>query len=253
MNRHLTDLYSALLPPEKQGEIYHRYVLGLYDLLERVTSAFPRVLFEGCSGGGGRFDAGMLYYAPQSWLSDDTDAVERLKIQFGSSIAYPVSSFGAHVSVVPNHQTGRSVSMHTRAVVAMSGTFGYELDITKIEPRDLLVILSMNLLYHEYYEVIHWGDLYRLVTPFENQFYCAWMFVSLDGSSALLNVVQILDRPIPPLVILKLKGLDPDAKYTIPARYPHQVFSGSALMNAGIGLPFESGDAVAWQYEIHLV
>jgi alpha-galactosidase len=253
MNRHLTDLYSALLPAARQGEIYHRYVLGLYDLLERITAAFPHILLEGCSGGGGRFDAGMLYYAPQSWMSDDTDAVERLKIQFGTSIAYPVSSFGAHVSVVPNHQTGRTVGMYTRGVVAMSGTFGYELDITKVEAVDLLVILTMNAMYHQYYEVIHWGDLYRLVTPFENQFYCAWMFISQDETFALLNIVQILDRPISPLVILKLRGLDPQAMYKIPARYPNQIFSGSSLMNGGMGIPFESGDAYSWQFEIYKV
>jgi alpha-galactosidase len=249
MNRHLTDLYSTLLPRERQGEIYHRYVLGLYDLLERITAAFPHILFEGCSGGGGRFDAGMLYYAPQSWLSDDTDAIERLKIQFGSSLVYPVSSFGAHVSVVPNHQTGRSVSMNTRGVVAMMGSFGYELDITKVSIEDKLIILKLNILFHRYYDLIHNGDLYRLVSPFENPFYCAWMFVSPDQTKALVNVVQILARPIPPLVVLNLQGLNPTGIYTI-SRYPGRKFSGSALMNAGICLEWENGDGIAWQYEI---
>jgi alpha-galactosidase len=248
-NRHLTDLYSALLPAERQGEIYHRYVLGLYDLLERITSAFPHILLEGCSGGGGRFDAGMLYYAPQSWMSDDTDAIERLKIQFGTSLAYPVSSFGAHVSVVPNQETGRTVPMYTRGVVAMTGTFGYELDITKASAEDKLIILAMNAMYHEYYDVIHYGDLYRLVSPFDNKYYCAWMFVSQDGSFALVNVVQILNRPISPLVIIKLRGLDPLATYTV-SRYPNSVFTGGALMSGGIGLPFEGGDAFAWQWEV---
>jgi alpha-galactosidase len=249
MNRHLTDLYSAMLPRDRQGEIYHRYVLGLYDLLERVTAAFPHILLEGCSGGGGRFDAGMLYYAPQSWLSDDTDAIERLKIQFGSSLAYPVSSFGAHVSVVPNHQTGRSVPMTTRGVVAMTGTFGYELDITQVSAEDKTTIKALNAKFHKYYDVIHGGDLYRLVSPFENPFYCAWLFVSPDKRTALLNVVQILARPIPPLVVLTLQGLEPDRLYTI-SRYPGRTFSGSALMNAGICLEWATGDGIAWQYEI---
>jgi alpha-galactosidase len=252
MNRHLTDLYSALLPRDRQGEIYHRYVLGVYDLLERVTGAFPHVLLEGCSGGGGRFDAGMLYYAPQSWLSDDTDAIERLKIQFGSSLAYPVSSFGSHVSVVPNHQIGRSVPMKTRGVVAMMGSFGYELDITQVSAADKSTVKELNGLFHKYYDVIHGGDLYRLVSPFENQFYCAWMFVSPDKRKALVNVVQILARPLAPLVILTLQGLEPERLYTI-SRYPGQVFSGSALINAGIGLEWQDGDGIAWQYEIQAV
>lgn len=250
MNRHLTDLYSAFLPAERQGEIFHRYVLGLYELLERLTTAFPNLLLEGCSGGGGRFDAGMLYYAPQSWLSDDTDAVERLKIQFGASFAYPTSSFGSHVSVVPNHQVGRVTPLKTRGIVAMSGSFGYELDITKMSEEDKQLVPQQCADFHKYYDVIHYGDLYRLVSPYDNEYYCAWMFVSEDGSQALLNVVQIRARPIAPLVIIKLRGLDPDASYTI-TRYAGRVFTGSALMNAGIGMEFANGDAVAWQYEIH--
>jgi alpha-galactosidase len=249
MNRHLTDLYSAQLPPQRQGEIYHRYVLGLYELLERVVQAFPLVLIEGCSGGGGRFDAGMLYYAPQSWLSDDTDAIERLRIQFGSSLAYPVSSFGAHVSVVPNHQTGRSVPMYTRGVVAMSGAFGYELDITKVSDADREVIKKLNGDFHKYYDVIHDGDLYRLVSPFENQWYCAWMFVARDRLRAVVNIVQMISRTLPPLTIIKLKGLLPGRMYKT-SRYPGREFSGAALMNAGICLPFEYGDGLAWQYEV---
>jgi alpha-galactosidase len=249
MNRHLTDLYSAQLPPQRQGEIYHRFVLGLYELLERVVQAFPHVLIEGCYGGGGRFDAGMLYYAPQSWLSDDTDAIERLRIQFGSSLAYPVSSFGAHVSVVPNHQTGRSVPMYTRGVVAMSGTFGYELDITKVDDADRRVIQTLNRDFHKYYDVIHDGDLYRLVSPFDNQWYCSWMFVARDKLRAVVNIVQMISRTLPPLTIIKLKGLLPGHMYNI-SRYPERVFSGAALMNAGICLPFEYGDGLAWQYEV---
>jgi alpha-galactosidase len=194
----------------------------------------------------------MLYYAPQSWLSDDTDAIECLKIQFGSSIPYPVSSFGAHVSVVPNHQTGRSVPMHTRGVVAMTGTFGYELDITKVSADDRATIRALNQRFHKYYDVIHNGDLYRLVSPFQNQFYCAWMFVAPDKRKALVNVVQILARPLAPLVVLNLQGLEPDRLYTI-SRYPGRVFSGSALMNAGIGLEWANGDGIAWQYEIQQV
>jgi alpha-galactosidase len=252
MNRCLTDLYSAKLPASRMGEILHRYCLGVYDLMERIVTAFPHLLLEGCSGGGGRFDAGLLYYAPQSWMSDDTDAIERLKIQFGSSLAYPVSSFGAHVSVVPNHQTGRSVPMWTRAVVAMSGTFGYELDVSRLSEDDKVTVIASNVYYHKYYDTIHNGDMYRLVTPFENQFYCAWMFVSRDGKQAVLNVVQVRDMPMSPLIIVKLKGLEKDAMYNCN-RYPGQVFSGSVLMHAGIALPFQGGDGQALQYELNKV
>lgn len=136
MNRSLSDIYSITLDPLRQGEVAHRYMLGLYELLEHLTADYPEILWEGCSGGGGRFDAGFIYYMPQSWTSDNTDAVERMKIQYGTSLAYPISSITAHVSAVPNHQTGRSTSLKTRGETAMSAVFGYELDLTKLSPEE---------------------------------------------------------------------------------------------------------------------
>ena len=161
-NRHLTDVWSAKLPADRQGEVFHRYILGLYDFLEKLTQRFPNLLIEGCSGGGGRFDAGMMYYHPQIWCSDDTDAIERLDIQYGTSFGYPISTVGSHVSVCPNHQTGRSVSMKTRGIVAMAGTFGYELDITRLsqEEKDMVKIQVEE--FKKYYSLIQQGDYYRL-------------------------------------------------------------------------------------------
>ena len=153
-NRHLTDVWSAKLPADRQGEVFHRYILGLYDFLEKLTQRFPNLLIEGCSGGGGRFDAGMMYYHPQIWCSDDTDAIERLEIQYGTSFGYPVSTVGSHVSVCPNHQTGRSVSMKTRGIVAMAGTFGYELDITKLSEDDKEIVKVQVEEFKKYYDLI---------------------------------------------------------------------------------------------------
>ena len=161
-NRHLTDVWSAKLPADRQGEVFHRYILGLYDFLEKLTQRFPNLLIEGCSGGGGRFDAGMMYYHPQIWCSDDTDAIERLEIQYGTSFGYPVSTVGSHVSVCPNHQTGRSVSMKTRGIVAMAGTFGYELDITKLSEDDKEIVKVQVEEFKKYYDLIQNGDYYRL-------------------------------------------------------------------------------------------
>ncbi len=150
MNRCLTDVYSHAFPADRQGEIFHRYVLGFYDLLNRLTSEFPDVLFEGCSGGGGRFDAGILAFCPQIWCSDDTDAVERLSIQYGTSFGYPPCTMGAHVSAVPNHQTGRKTPIGTRAVVAMAGTFGYELDLNKLSEQEKDEVRVQIQKFHEY-------------------------------------------------------------------------------------------------------
>lgn len=179
MNRNMTEIGSALLPAERQRETAHRYILGLYDVLERIVSRFPHILFESCSGGGGRFDPGMLYYMPQTWTSDDTDAVERLKIQYGTSMVYPASSMGAHVSAVPNHQVHRITPLETRGHVAMSGNFGYELDLTKLTEAEREDIRKQVSEYKELRMLIQYGDFYRLLSPFEGN-ETAWMFVSAD-------------------------------------------------------------------------
>lgn len=248
MNRHLTDIWSAKLPPERQGEVYHRYVLGVYDLLERLIQAFPKLLIEGCSGGGGRFDAGMLYYTPQIWCSDNTDAIERIKIQYGTSFNYPISTVGSHVSVCPNHQTQRTVPLKTRGIVAMAGTFGYELDITKMTEAEKQEVKQQIDDYKKYYDIITFGDYYRLTNPFENIYYTAWEFVSEDKTKALLNFVLLHSESNPPFINIKLKGLDNNKKYIINDEV--QVYTGSALMNAGIMMPVLYGDYVSLQFDI---
>lgn len=269
MNRHLTDVYSRALPPERQGEVFHRYVLGLYDLLERLTAAFPDVLFEGCSGGGGRFDAAMLAYSPQIWCSDDTDAIERLAIQYGTSFGYPVSSVGAHVSICPNHQTGRVTPLGTRALVAMSGTFGYELDPGQLTEAEKEEVREQIKRFHAYYELIQNGRYYRLTAPWEGQDYAAWEFAAQNGGEALLNLVVTHPRANPSPIHVHLKGLEPDAMYQAAAihyggrRTPEDIlcqekseagtraFSGSSLMYAGYTLPPMFGDFPSIQ--IHFV
>ena len=162
MNRNIADTYSAALPPHRQGEVSHRYMLGVYELMDRLTGEFREVLFENCAGGGGRFDAGMLYYTPQIWCSDDSDAVERLAIQMGTAVAYPVGTMGAHVSACPNQQTGRTTPFGTRAIVAMSGTFGYELDPARLTAEERRQMRDLADRYHRWYDVIHRGRYYRL-------------------------------------------------------------------------------------------
>lgn len=259
MNRHISNIYSGALPAEKQGEVYHRYILGVYDLMERLTSAFPHVLFEGCSGGGGRFDAGMLYYTPQIWCSDDTDAIERLSIQYGTSFSYPISAVGSHVSAVPNHQTGRVTPLATRGIVAMSGTFGYELDINKMTAEEKEIVKEQVARFKEIYSLVSDGDYYRLTDPFKNTNYTAWQFTAPDQSRALLNVVQVKMEVCPVNFLIRLRGLNPEARYCVQAaslnatqRFEHEgtVYTGAALMNAGLLIPLLKGDYAAAQYEI---
>ena len=214
-NRSVCDLYSHTLPAERQGETGHRYVLGLYRVLETLTSRFPRVLFEGCSGGGGRFDAGMLYYTPQIWCSDDTDPIERLTIQGGTSYGYPISTMGAHVSASPNHQTGRTTPLQTRGYVAMSGAFGYELDLAKLSEAELEEIRHQIQHFRQDEALLQQGLYYRLDEFTEAQDASAWLFVSEDRSRALLNVVVRSPHANAPLIHLKLKGLDPEARYAM--------------------------------------
>ena len=212
MNRHMTELGSAGLPAERQKEMAHRYMLGLYDVLERVVSGHPDVLFESCSGGGGRFDPGMLYYMPQTWTSDDTDAVERLSIQYGTSLAYPISTMGSHVSAVPNHQAGRITSLKMRGDVAMSGNFGYELDLTKLPKEEKEIIRNQIQQYKDLRTFIQAGDMYRLLSPFEGN--CtAWMFRSKDGRDIFAAYFQVLSEVNPGIHRMKFTALEPEAVY----------------------------------------
>ncbi len=234
MNRNMTEIGSASLPPSRQRESAHRYMLGVYSVMEQVTNAFPHVLFESCSGGGGRFDPGMLFYMPQTWTSDDTDAVERLKIQYGTSLVYPVSVMGAHVSAVPNHQIGRVTSLEMRGHVAMSGNFGYELDLTKFTNVEKTAVKEQVAFYKSVRALVQNGDMYRLRSPFEGN-ETAWMFVSADRSDALLGHFRVLAEPNPASSRIKLRGLCPDAMYRL--EQTGCIYGGDELMYAGILLP----------------
>ena len=189
MNRSVCDVYSHVAAQNRNGELYHRYVLGVYDLLERFLAACPDLLLEGCSGGGGRYDAGMMYYSPQIWCSDNTDAINRLSIQYGSSFFYPISTVGSHVSVCPNHQTGRVTPFRTRGDVALAGSFGYEMDLNKISEEEKEMVKEQVAAMHEYYELTHEGLYYRLI-GLKKQDFMAWEFVAKDQSCALLTIVK---------------------------------------------------------------
>lgn len=239
MNRNMTEIGSALSSPERQSETAHRYILGLYELMERLTSEFPHILFESCSGGGGRFDPGMLYYMPQTWTSDDTDGVERLKIQYGTSIVYPVSTMGAHVSAVPNHQVGRKTSLEFRGDVAMSGNFGYELDLTTFTPEEVEIAKAQIASYKEIRGLVQQGDLYRLLSPFEGN-ETSWMFVSEDRREALLFYFHVLAEPNAPLKRVKLEGLDPLLDYQLGDT--DTIYGGDRLMAVGLPITSIRGD-----------
>ena len=231
-NRNLSEIYSQAYPPERQGEIAHRYILGVYALYERLINEFPNVLFESCASGGGRFDPGMLYYAPQAWASDDTDAVERLKIQYGSSMVYPLSSIGSHVAASPNHQVGRTVPMHTRANAAYFGTFGYEVDLNTLTEKEKLEVKEDIKFYKQYSKLIHDGLFYRLRSPFEGDGnIVSWMVVSEDKNEALLAIYNILLKPNDGYYRILLKGLNPQFKYSISGC--DDIFFGDELMNVG--------------------
>lgn len=238
MNRNMTDVYSLLLDPSQQGEVFHRYILGLYDFLERLTAAYPTILFEGCSGGGGRFDAGFLYYMPQIWTSDNTDAVARLKIQYGTSLAYPTSSMGSHVSAVPNHQTQRITDLAIRGNVAMSGVLGYELDLTTLTVEEKTVIKEQVAFYKQHRRLIQYGTFIRLLSPFEGND-TAWMFVSEDKQEAIVFYFRVLAEASAPFVTLKLAGLESEALYQIG----ENKIGGDELMQIGFYIdPALSGD-----------
>lgn len=246
MNRSISNWYSAALPKERQKETAHRYVLGLYEMLEHFHQRYPDILLEGCSGGGGRFDAGMLYYQPQIWCSDDSDAIERLEIQYGTSFGYPIASMGAHVSACPNHQTGRVTPLETRGTVAMAGTFGYELDISKMTGEEKECVRKQIDEYKKYSSLVTDGDYYRLAGPYDNGRITAWEFVSKDKTYGLFCGVITRLQANPEPVIVKLKGLEMDKMYEIQG----QKLSGAALMLGGILIPVPTEEYQSYRYEI---
>jgi alpha-galactosidase len=242
-NRFVTEPWTPAVPADRQGEFFHRYVLGLYALYERLTTRFPHILFESCASGGARFDAGMLPWAPQAWTSDDTDAVERLAIQWGSSIPYPLSSMGAHVSAIPNHQTGRMAPIGFRAAVAMFGVFGYELDPTSLTDAERAEVQRQVAFYVARRDLFQRGVFARLRSPFEgtgNE--TAWMVSAADGSRAVAAHYRVLFRPLPVRDRLRLRGLDPSARYEVTAwssfDAPLGTYErgGDELMRVGIGI-----------------
>ena len=232
MNRQLADLGSLGLEPDRQGELYHRYVLAVYELQERLLQRFPNLLLENCSGGGARFDPGMLYYCPQIWCSDDTDAIERLVIQEGTALIYPLSSMGAHVSDCPNHTVGRVTPFETRGHVALAGTFGYELDVTRIPQADREQIPGQVAMYHKYNDLVRSGDYYRLASYRENHLFDCWQVVSKDRSRTLVTFVQVLGRPNYRSRRIRLQGLEPDAMYRVEGT--DRCYSGEVLMQCGL-------------------
>ncbi len=242
MNRSLMDVFSR--GTKDQGRVMYDYVLGLYDFLERIVTRYPDLLIEGCSGGGGRFDAGMMYYTPQIWCSDNTDALDRLQIQYGTSFGYPVSAVGSHVSAVPNHQTGRITSLHTRGVVAMAGTFGYELNLGKLSEEEKMEIRLQVEEYRKFAPLIQTGLYYRLSDPAREE-YAAWAFVSEDQKEVLLNVVLQEIHGNMTVNYVKLQGLKCSAIYRDTET--GKSYNGAALMEAGIPMPVEMGEFKAYQ------
>ncbi|MCM1136019.1 MAG: alpha-galactosidase [Clostridium sp.] len=247
MNRSLSDFYSV---KGGSGKVAYDYVLGVYDFLEKLLQKYPDILIEGCSGGGGRFDAGMLYYTPQIWCSDNTDALDRLWIQYGTSFFYPISTVGSHVSAVPNHQTGRNISLNTRSVAAMAGTFGYELNPGKLNAEEKEEIRKQVQRYKKYAELIGKGDYYRLTNPMTDTC-AAWLFKSGDGERILLNVVMLENHGNMPVSYVRLKGLQGDAVYEDTGSGKR--YCGFALMEAGLPMPVEMKEYPAYQMELRKV
>ena len=231
MNRQLSDLGSSYLPKERQQELFHRYVLGVYELQERLVTEFPDLLLENCSGGGARFDPGMLYYSPQIWCSDNTDAVERLMIQEGSALIYPLSVIGAHVSDCPNHSVGRVTPFETRGHVALAGTFGYELDITKIPEEDRALIPKQTATYNKYRHLIQQGEYYRIASYRENHKYDCWALSSQDKKEVLVTYVQVLGVPNSHSRKVFLRGFDPKVTYRLEGT--EETYTGEMLMKGG--------------------
>ena len=235
MNRSITECWSAALPADRQGETFHRYILGVYDLYERLTSAFPKVLFESCASGGARFDPGLLYYAPQGWASDDSDAVERLKIQYGTSYCYPISSMGSHVSIAPNHQLNRSTPLRTRANTAYFGTFGYELNLNLLSEGEQAQVKEQVCFMKKYRRLIQFGTFYRLQSPFDGNT-AAWMVVSGDRREALVGWYRTLVGVNMPYTRLRLQGLDPGLEYHVEVQGSY--VEGPSVHEAAAGMHY---------------
>ena len=248
MNRQLTDIGSAALPADQTGEFYHRYVLAVYRLQERLISEFPNLLLENCSGGGARFDPGMFFYSPQIWCSDDTDAIERLSIQEGTALVYPLSTMGAHVSVCPNHACGRVTPFKTRGYVALSGTFGYELDITKLPPEERTMIPGQITLYKKFGDLVRNGDYNRIASYSENNEYDCWASIAKDKSKALVTFVQVLNHPNYKTRFIKISGLKAEAKYKVTwpdedqSKFQYMELTGLTIAKAGIPVRRDWGD-----------
>ncbi|MCR4793375.1 MAG: alpha-galactosidase [Lachnospiraceae bacterium] len=274
MNRQLSDLGSTGLDASSMGRLSYLYTLGVYDLQERLLEEFPDLLLENCSGGGARYDAGMLFYSPQIWCSDDTDAYERLTIQAGTEMIYPLSTMGAHVSASPNHISGRVMPFDVRGAVALSGTFGYELDITAIPDAERESIPEQVAIYHSVGDIVREGDYYRIARVSDIELYDAWMSVTKDKKRALLTYVQCKGSPRTGKRVIRLKGLDPDMMYSLKligsddenSRFcshgkkhdwkilaPEGAVSGKSLMNAGLMLPVLWGEYGQMMFEIRQV
>lgn len=249
MNRSMAAAYSAILPDKRQGEHRHRYVLGLYEVLESLVSRYPDLLLEGCSGGGGRFDAAMLYYSPQIWCSDNTDAIERLRIQYGTSFGYPMSSVSAHVSVCPNHQNGRVTPFKTRGICAMQGTFGYEMDLSRMTDEEKKLAKEQVKTFKEHYKLFQFGDYYRLTSPFDKHNYTAWEYADRSGKEAYIGVVftDMYGNPAPNIICFK--GLEPEQCYKLYKDNEYiGEYTGNALMNGGMVLPVPTQNYDSYQF-----
>lgn len=249
MNRSLAACYSRILPKERQGEARHRFVLGVYRLLEQLVDRYPDLLIEGCCGGGGRYDMGMMYYCPQIWCSDNTDAIERLYIQYGTSFAYPMSTVSAHVSACPNHQNGRVTPFRTRGICAMQGTFGYELDLSKLNEEELRQAKEQTKFYKKHFALFQYSRYYRLNSPFDNRSYTAWEYADPEKKEAIVSVVFTDLHANPKTDILLLRGLDPDTRYRVWMDGQEQgIYTGTALMRAGMRLPIPKENYDAYQF-----
>ena len=247
MNRQLSDIGSLDLHGTKNGEFFHRYVLAVYEMQEKLITEFPNLLLENCSGGGARFDPGMLYYSPQIWCSDDTDAIERLEIQEGTALMYPLSSMGAHVSVCPNHAVGRNTPFKTRGYVALAGTFGYELDITKLSEEERKIIPHQIELYKKYSDIVRNGDYWRIASYSENHEFDCWACISKDKNKALITFVQVLNHPNFKTRFIKVKGICAESNYLVHYLDDEQnskplELKGSTIINAGIPVSRDWGD-----------
>ncbi len=250
VNRALGNVFSQGVEAGRQGEVFHRHMLGVYDMMERLIARYPNLLFETCAGGGGRFDAGMLYYSPQIWCSDNTDAADRLEIHYGTSFFYPISTFGAHVSVCPNHQTGRTTSLRTRGTVAGSGTFGYELDLGHMDEEEKKAATAQIAQFKAAESLVQTGDYYRLSAPGDRSNSVFWEFVSKDKKDVLVSGVVLRSEVNPPVYFLRFRGLNPDRLYR--EKESGETYSGIVLMKAGLAVPVTSEDyeAVAYRFEV---